>query len=167
MPLLAEVMMRIGAPDPLFKGVVTNDDNVLAIDISEEQDAEVDDYAVVQGFIEGVDAKLNADSQDKTYIRAGTSTTKVGTQRTFTAKGDRAIGDEFQDYIFDRERMYGVGNAVVANYVWFNALNGKGEKGQVSIMVDSDGSGNAGETAAINVAMNKIGAMPDAYTYAP
>lgn len=165
MATLKEVMQKIGKPAATFKGSVTNDDNVLAIDISADQKAEVDEYAVVQGYITGVDAQVNAESSDKAYIRGGKSTTKVGTQRTFKATGDRYIGDEFQDYVFDRARMYGVGEAAVVNYVWFCALNGLGEKGQATIMVNSDGSGNAGETAGIDVELRKIGAMPDPFTY--
>lgn len=53
-----------------------------------------------------------------------------------------------------------------ANYVYFNVLNGKGEKGQVSIIVNSDGSGNAGESSAIDIEFKKIGSNPAEYTYA-
>lgn len=163
--ILGELMQTLGAPSPSFKGIVTNDDNILAVDISETQTGEVSSFAVVQGAIEGVDAQVNAKVSDKQYIRAGASTTKTGTQRTFKATGDRYIGDEFQDYVFDPKRMYGVGESCVAGYVWFNALTGKGEKGKVTIMVNSDGSGNAGETAGIDVELRKTGDMPEAYSY--
>lgn len=54
----------------------------------------------------------------------------------------------------------------MTNYVYFNVLNGKGEKGQVSIIVNSDGSGNAGESSAIDIEFKKIGSNPAEYTYA-
>ena len=61
---------------------------------------------------------------------------------------------------------YGTGNSVVTNYVYFNILNGKGEKGKVSIIVNSDGSGNAGESSAVDIEFKKIGSNPTEYTYA-
>ena len=115
--------------------------------------------------IEGLDAQLNPITQDKTYIRAGQSTMRTGTQRSFKVSGDRYIGDEVQDYIFGHGIKYGTGNAVVTDYVYFNILNGKGEKGQVSIIINSDGGGNAGESAAIDVEFKKIGNVPTEYTY--
>lgn len=158
-------MTAAGAVDPTFKGIVTNDDNVLAVNISGNDQAHPDEYAVVQGAIVGVDAQLNPVTQDKQYLRAGISTTKTGTQRTFKATGDRYIGDDFQDFVFDSDVAYGVGEAVVVDYVWFCLLNGKGEKGKVAIIVNSDGSGNAGETAAVDIDLRKTGDMPQEYTY--
>ena len=161
--LLAALMADI-TPDPSFTGILTNDDNVLAVNIG-LPGAAVGTYAVVQGAIEGVDSQLNPVTQDKQYIRQGLSTTKTGTQRTFSATGDRFVGDEFQDFVFDHTRMYGVGEKVVTEYVWFSMVNGKGEKGKVSIIVNSDGSGNAGETAGIDVELRKAGDLPEPYEY--
>lgn len=165
--LLGTLMTARGTPDPEFTGIITNDDNVLAVNISGDTSAHPDTYAVVQGAIAGVDAQLNPTTQDKQYIRAGLSTSKTGTQRTFTATGDRYIGDEFQDYAFSYDRLYGVGEAVITDYVWFCLLNGKGEKGKVSVIVNSDGSGNAGESAAVDIALRKTRDMPEAYSYTP
>ncbi|GHU57297.1 hypothetical protein AGMMS49975_22590 [Clostridia bacterium] len=164
--LLEQVMAGL-TPNPDYRGKITNDDNVLAINGSSpyDPDAPVDGYFVVQVSIEGVDASLNAENSTKQYLRSGKSTTKTGTQRTFSAKGDRFIGDEFQNYIFAHDRMYGVGQDVVTDYVFFNVKNFKGEKGQVSILVNSDGSGNAGATAAIDVSLNKTGETPTEFTY--
>lgn len=155
-----------GAVDPSFEGILTNDDNVLAVNIAGEANAHPDTFAVVQGAIIGVDAQLNPVTQDKQYLRAGMSTAKTGTQRTFKATGDRYIGDDFQDFALSRDVAYGVGEIVVVDYVWFCILNGKGEKGRVAIVVNSDGSGNAGETAAVDIDLRKTGDMPVDYTYA-
>lgn len=172
--ILSDLMAVRGTPDPDYVGGVTNDDNVLAINITVDpatgyidHNAPIDSYAVVQSYIIGVDAQMNATTQDKQYIRAGMSSTKVGTQRTFKATGDRYVGDDFQDFVFDIKRMYGVGEMVVTDYVWFNLLNGKGETGRCSLVVNSDGSGNAGETAAIDVDLRKIGDAPVEYNYTP
>lgn len=160
-------LMQGHTPNPDYEGWVTNDDYVFAIDLNPHGETETaaKDYAVVQLGIEGLDAQLNPTTTDKTYIRAGQSTQKTGTQRSFKVSGDRYIGDEAQDYIMGHKIKYGTGNAAVTNYVYFNILNGKGEKGQVSIITNSDGGGNAGESAAIDVEFKKIGAVPVEYTY--
>lgn len=151
-------------PSEDFEGWVTNDDWVFAIGVTGEEASEKD-YEVVQMGIAGLDAQLNPITQDKTYIRAGQTTTKTGTQRTFAVTGDRYIGDGAQDFIFSHKIKYGTGNTVVVPYVYFNVLNGKGEKGTVSVIVNSDGGGNAGESSAISVDFRKIGNMPTEYTY--
>lgn len=162
-------LMQGKTPNADYEGWVTNDDWVFAIDLTPTSDSATDvkDYAVVQMGIEGLDAQLNPVTVDKTYIRAGQSTQKTGNQRSFTVSGDRYIGDEAQDYIFKHAVKYGTGNSAITNYVYFNILNGKGEKGQVSIIVNSDGAGNAGESSSIDVEFKKIGNIPTEYTYSP
>lgn len=154
-------------PDPDFEGWVTNDDYVLAIDLNpgEKPETDTDEYAVVEIGISGLDSQMNPVTQDKQYIRSGQNTMKTGTQRSFKIGGDRYVGDEAQDYCLSHKMKYGTGNGVVTNYVYFNILNGKGEKGQVSIIVNSDGSGNAGESSAVDIEFKKIGSNPTEYTY--
>lgn len=150
-------------PNPSYEGWVTNDDMCFAIKVGEATSE--NDYLVAQMGIAGFDSQMNPITQQKTYIRAGQSTTKTGTQRTFKMTGDRYIGDEVQDFIFGPEIKYGQGQEVVVDYIYFCILTGKGEKGKVSIIVNSDGSGNAGESASIDVDFQKIGANPTEYTY--
>lgn len=160
-------LMQGKTPDSSYEGWVTNDDYVLAINLTpgvETATAEKD-YGVVQMGIEGLDAQLNPITVDKTYIRAGQSTQRTGTQRSFSLTGDKYIGDEVQDYIFSHKIKYGTGNAVITDYVYFDILTGKGEKGQVTIIINSDGGGNAGESSAIDVEFRKVGAVPAEYTY--
>lgn len=158
-------LMQGYTPSEAFEGWVTNDDFVLAINITPGADTDVSEYCVAQMGIEGLDAQMNPVTVDKTYIRAGQSSLKTGTQRTFKMTGDRYIGDPVQDYIFSHAVKYGTGNAVVTEYVYFNVLNGKGEKGQVSIIINSDGGGNGGESAAIDVEFKKVGKVPEEFTY--
>ena len=163
---LSELMKDV-TPNAQYTGWTTNDDFVLAIDLTPgaAQATEESAYGVVQMGVAGLDAQMNPVTQDKQYIRAGQSTQKTGTQRSFTISGDRYVGDEVQDYIFSHDIKYGTGNTVVTNYVYFNILTGKGEKGTCSIIVNSDGGGNAGESAGIDVEFKKIGSPPTAYTY--
>lgn len=160
---LSELMSGVTV-DPAYTGFVTNDDFVLAVDIS-GLNADIDDYVVAQMGVAGLDAQMNPITQDKQYIRAGQSTTKTGTQRTFKVTGDRYIGDAFQDYCFSNAIEFGTGNSVVVPYFYFCILTGKGEAGEASIIVNSDGSGNSGESAAIDVDLRKTGAMPVEATY--
>ena len=152
-------------PSDEFSGFATNDDWVLAVGINLEEEATEKDYTVVQMGIAGLDPQMNPVTQDKQYIRTGLSTSKTGTQRTFAITGDRYIGDAFQDYCFGLDIAHGVGQAVVVPYVYFSVLTGKGEKGQVSIIVNSDGGGNAGENSAISIDLRSVGTKPTAYSY--
>ena len=152
-------------PNPDFEGFVTNDDMVLAVDLSERKNAAVADYVVVEGGITGLDSSMNPVTQDKQYIRAGQSTTKTGTQRAFSISGDRLCGDDFQDGVLTHRFKYGVGEAVNVPYVYFNLLNGKGERGTAAVIINSDGSGNAGDNAGVSIDLKKCGKMPEEYTY--
>jgi hypothetical protein len=159
-------LMKDVTLNPDYTGWVTNDDYVFAINITPDAaSVEPGAYAVVQMGIAGLDAQLNPVTQDKQYIRSGQTTMKTGTQRSFASTGDRYIGDEAQDYVLSHKLKYGTGNAVVTDYVYFNILTGKGEKGKCSIIVNSDGSGNAGESSAIDIEFKKIGDLPTEFTY--
>jgi len=158
-------LMAGKTPDPKFEGFVTNDDFVLAVDCSADGAAAVGDYAVAQMGVSGLDSQLNPETQDKTYIRAGQSTTKTSNQRSFSISGDRYVGDEFQDFALSHAIKYGTGNTVVRPYVYFCLLNGLGEKGRGSIIVNSDGSGDAGESSEIDIELRKAGEAPTEYTY--
>lgn len=158
-------LMAGRTPDPAFEGFVTNDDMVLAVDISGAEGTSPGDYVVVQMGVDGLDAQNNPVTVDKQYIRAGKSTMKTGSQRSFKVSGDRYVGDPFQDYACSPAIMQGVGQAVIVPYVYFCLLNGKGEKGTVSIITNSDASGSAGESAGIDIELKKVNAAPEAYTY--
>lgn len=160
-----DTLMSGKTPSATYEGYVTNDDFVLAVDCSEDGDDDVGDYAVVGTGISGMDSNLNPITQDKTYIRAGTSTMKTGNQRSFAVSGDRYEGDDFQDFALSHAIKYGTGSAVIRTYVYFNLLNGKGEQGKVAIIVNSDGSGDAGESSEIDIDLKKSGDAPVAYTY--
>lgn len=165
---LSELMSGV-TPSSSFEGWVTADDWVLAVDCGETAAADfagVEDFAVVQMGVTGLDSQMNPVTQDKQYIRAGQSTMKTGNQRSFSISGDRYIGDEFQDFALSHAIKYGVGSTVVRKYVYFNILNGMGEKGEGCIIVNSDGSGEAGNSSEIDIELKKAGAMPTEYTYA-
>lgn len=152
-----------------FTGFVTNDDWVLAVDCGATavtDFSKVSDFAVVQLGVAGLDSNLNPITQDKVYLRAGQSTAKTGNQRSFSVTGDRYIGDEFQDFALSHAIKYGTGQAVVRKYVYFNIVTGKGEQGEAVIIINSDGSGEAGNSSEIDIELKKSGAQPEEYTWA-
>lgn len=151
-----------------FTGFVTNDDWVLAVDCGETAAADfssVSDFAVVQMGVAGLDSNLNPITQDKVYLRAGQSTAKTGNQRSFSITGDRYVGDEFQDFALSHAIKYGTGQAVVRKYVYFNIITGKGEQGEAVIIINSDGSGEAGNSSEIDIELKKSGSQPEEYTW--
>ena len=167
--MLLSTLMTGVTPNPAFTGWSTNDDMVLAIDLDPTAviPTVVTAYAVVEIGISGLDAQLNPIMSEKNYIRAGQSSIKTGNQRTFKPAGDRYVGDAAQDYMLNFLRAQGKGNACITNYVYFNMLTGIGETGTVSIVVNSDGGGAAGESSAFDIDLKKVGSAPEAYTYAP
>lgn len=165
--LLSELMAN-HTLNPSFTGFVTNDDWVLAVDCGETAAKgfdEVGSFAVVQMGVAGLDSNLNPITQDKVYLRAGQSTTKTGNQRSFSVTGDRYIGDEFQDFALGHSIKYGTGQTVVRKYVYFNIVTGLGESGEACIIVNSDGSGEAGNSSEIDIELRKSGSAPAEYTW--
>lgn len=151
-----------------FTGFVTNDDWVLAVDCGATAATDfssVAEFAVVQLGVAGLDSNLNPITQDKVYLRAGQSTAKTGNQRSFSVTGDRYIGDDFQDFALSHAIKYGTGAAVVRKYVYFNIITGKGEQGEAVIIINSDGSGEAGNSSEIDIELKKSGAQPEEYTW--
>lgn len=163
---LSELMADY-TPNSDYEGWVTADDWVLAINVTPNATTPTaeKDFEVVAMGVEGLDAQLNPVTAEKTYIRAGKSTMKTGAARSFAISGDRYIGDEAQDFMLSHAVKYGRGNSVVTDYVYFNILNGEGEKGQISIVVNSESGGVAGESSSIDVSLQKIGNQAAEYTY--
>lgn len=164
---LSELMANANI-NPNYEGWSTNDDYVLAVDCGETPATGFDnvgDFSVAQLGVTGLDSNLNPITQDKVYIRAGQSTMKTGNQRSFSVAGDVYNGDEFQDFILSHGIKYGTGSTVVRKYVYFNILTGKGESGECSIIVNSDGSGEAGNSAEFDVELKKSGAAPAEFSY--
>lgn len=159
---LSELMNGV-TPEEEFAGIVTAGDMVLAVGFSGSE-AGPADYIVADEGVTEQSGALEAVTADKTYLRSGSTTTKTGTKRTFTVTGDRFAGDAFQDALLAHALKYGTGQSVVKPYVYFNMLTGKGEQGNLSIAVEDDASGAAGENAGWSATMTSRG-TPTEYTY--
>lgn len=160
-------LMKNKTPNPAFEGFATNDDFVLAVRIGQHEAgtaAAVGDYAVVQVGVTSHEATLDPETSDSQYIRTGKVTLKTGVQRQFAVSGDRYEGDAFQDWCMSHAVKFGHGQDVVTDYVYFSLLTGKGEKGTVSVIVNEDQTGDAGDNAGFSVDLTCT-AIPDEYTY--
>lgn len=159
-----EVLTKKGiTPDPEYTGVEMADDFVLAIQ-TEASQADVNDWIVCQDFVRSHTGTINAQTEDATYIRTGTSTLKASAQRTINIQGDRFPGDPFQDFVLSHKIKYGTGQDCIVEYVYFSLRTGKGEKGQASLVVTADAEGDAGKKATFTVSMPAV-STPDEYTY--
>lgn len=161
---LSELMAGY-TPSADYEGIANTDDFVLAVDIANTPSTSKGDYIVVQTGITAVDAQLNPETEDKTYLRTGKSTNKTATQRTFNVTGDRFEGDAFQDFACGHAIKFGKGQKIVKPYVYFSLLTGKGESGQAAIIVNSDGSGDAGAAAEVDIDIMCNNSAPVEYTY--
>lgn len=157
-------LMNGKAPNGDFEGFSTADDLVLAIDF-EGTGANPGDFIVAQVGISDQSASLSAETKDSQYLRTGKVTLKTGTSREFKVTGDRYVGDAFQDAVLAHSMKFGTGQSVIKPYVYFNMLTGKGEKGKVSISVEDDLSGAAGENASFSATLAST-EKPTEYTYA-
>lgn len=161
---VSELMNGV-TPNPEYKGEVQVDDMVLAVDLAEESTGKVADYLVVGDHITAIDGQLNPTTEDRTYIRKGTQTSKTGQQRSFSITGDRLEGDKFQDAALAHNMKFGRGETVKKSYVYFNMLTGKGEKGACVVIVNSDGGSDASTPAGIDIELRGAGGVPEEYTY--
>ena len=149
-----------------FKGLTLADDFVLAINLSgHTEGADPGTYTVVEAGLKSADGQLNPEEKTNSYIRKGKSTTKTGVQRSFSLDMDRYIGDEAQDFFDSYAVKYGTGPACVADHVFLNMLTGKGEKGMMSVIVNTDCSGGSEENSGLSVDLKSTGVKPEAYTY--
>ena len=161
---LKELMTGV-IPDPQFEGFSTADDMVLAIDFTGEA-ADPNGYIVAQNGITEQSGQLSAQTSESQYIHTGQVTIKTGTSRSFSVSGDRYNKDQFQDELLAHKLKFGIGQAVIKPYVYFDRLTGKGEMGKISIVVEDDLSGAAGENASFSASLTSA-TKPLEYTYVP
>lgn len=159
---VAQLMAGV-TPDPAFEGFSTADDMVLAIDFTGTA-TDPTAYLIAQEGITEQSGALSPENKDATYLRTGKVSTKTGTSRGFTVNGDRYHGDAFQDALLAHALKYGTGQSVIKPYVYFDRLTGKGEQGKVSIAIEDDLSGAAGENASFSATLTSVG-IPTEYTY--
>lgn len=146
--------------NPAFVGFITTDQMVLAIDVSAEQNADVDEFAVAYMGFTDRSSSLNPKEKTNSYYFHGESTTKTGNQRTIEFKADRYKGDPFQDFVTSFKKKYAKGQDAIVRYAYFNVLTGEGEIGSGSLLLSDDGSGAPEENLSIGGSIKKAAAEP-------
>ena len=161
---ISEYMAKVTAASST--GEYVGRDMVLGLDCSEAASpaAKPGDYTYVGVHVEDYGAKLEASTEDKSYVYEGDSTIKTSTKRTFQITGQDYISDDFMDFIRSFAVKFGKGSAVQRGYVYFHNGTKKVEKGTMTIIVNSDGSGAASSTADVDVELKSCGPVEE-YTY--
>lgn len=157
-------LMTGKTPSAGYAGQIMTDDFVLAIDTAPAKNSAKTAYVIAREAITSHGAVLNPVTQDKNYM-SGALTAKTGTKRQFTVAGDVTTGDAFQDFCLSHAIKFGKGSDVTVPYIYFNMLTGKGEQGNVNIIVNEDETGDAQNNAAFSIDLI-VTAEPTEYTYA-
>lgn len=161
---VSEAITKSGlTPSASYTGIETADDFLLAFQTESTQTKEAS-WIVCADHVKEHSGALNATTNDDTFIRTGTVTTKSGTQRTLAVNGNRCVGDKFQDFVLSHKIKYGTGSDVIVPYIYFSLRTGKGEKGKAALVVTSDVGGAAGSAATFACDVKVVG-VPDEFDY--
>ncbi len=162
---VSELMANI-TTNPNLEGIATADDMVFAMNIGSATTADVGSWVVAQAGITEISGSMSAQTAESQYLRTGVVSTKTGNSKSFVLQGERYRADPFQEALLTHELKWGTGALVVKEYVYFDMLTGKGEKGQVSVNIESDFSSAAGANAGLSAALHVQG-VPQQFTYEP
>lgn len=151
--------------DPDFEGFITTDQVVLAIDTTDTQDADVDDFEVAYMGFTDKSSSLNPKEKTSSYYYHGESSIKTGNQRTIDFKAERYKGDPFQDFVTRFDMKYAKGQKSIVRYAYLDVLTGEGEIGKGTLIISDDGSGAPEENLSIGGSIKKSGEEPSRLTY--
>lgn len=153
------------ATNPAFEGFITTDQVVLAVDITEAQNADVDDFEVAYMGFTDRSSSLNPKEKTSSYYYHGESSMKTGNQRTIDFKAERYKGDPFQDFVTSFEMKYAKGQKSIVRYAYLDVLTGQGELGKGTLIMSDDGSGAPEENLSIGGSIKKSGEDPAKLEY--
>ncbi|MCD8357453.1 MAG: hypothetical protein LUE11_12940 [Clostridia bacterium] len=161
---VTELMTAAGVtPKADYTGEVKTNFMILGVAV-DDTETDPKEYVVAAAHITNLGAEVDASTEDSNYLYEGKFTARIDARRTFSLEGKRIVGDAFQDWACSHAVKFGTGNAVIRDYIYFNALTGKGEKGRLTINTTKDGSGEANNSADFACDAYSSGA-PDEYTY--
>lgn len=151
--------------DPSFEGFITTDQMVMAIDTSDTQDADIDEFDVAYMGFTDKSSSLNPKEKTSSYYYHGESSIKTGNQRTVDFKAERYKGDPFQDFVTRFDMKYAKGQKSIVRYAIINMLTGEGEIGKGTLILSDDGSGAPEENLSIGGSIKKSGEDPQELKY--
>lgn len=160
---LQELMANY-TPSASYEGFAESDTWVLAIKTASSQATEKA-YPVFQIGAINQSMTYNPTTNDATYVRTGTVTTKTGNQGQISLEHDRYFGDTLQDFLDSYAIVWGTGDEIKADFVYFNLLTGKGIKGTGHIVMNDGANTAAGGNGTFTGTLY-IDGKPDEYTWA-
>lgn len=161
---LKEFITVIGAkPSTSYTGQVMKEDYVIAFDTTEEQNAELLEFHVLQQQLTELNPSYSPSTVTKSYFYRPDSTTKTGTGVSIALTGDVYAGDFVQEFLI--EKKYKTGKDVIVRYLIMNMKTGKGETAFATCTVDSDRGGAVRENATFSVTLQSTGNTPTEFIY--
>lgn len=114
--------------------------------------------------IEAITPSMNEEKEERYFMNGGGGKTvfKAGMTRGFKITGIKAIGDAFQDKLWDFAFKFG--NDRTVKYRYYDSVTKKGETGQAEIIIADEGSGNAQDRQKVDFDMFVSG-TPTEYTH--
>lgn len=122
-----------------FTGVEVPSDYILAVKIDPLATTETD-YEVVYKGVETLEATLNSKTKTTELLYEGSSESKTGTSRSFKLTYIYNHASEFLNWLDSIKIKYGIGDTVVAEYVYVSTKTFMGEKGKLMFSVTKDGA---------------------------
>lgn len=151
-------------PDRTRTGFPAADEWVLAVDISGGK-AAPGDYETVRTGIRRIEAVLSSAVGKKQFVRSEQAAIKTGVRRVFSIRGDRCIGDTFQDWALSMPVCFGLGESVVVPYVYFCLRTGEGEQGEVTVLVRRDSGSGTDEEDGFFLSLYQAEGAPVPFTW--
>ena len=161
---LSQLMKGI-TPNPDYIGVDIADNTVVAINPSKQGVSTFDEFIVFRQAVTEISPTFESQTTETTYYGTGTNVTKTGTNFSISVTGDRYMGDEAQDLIFDLDNIQAIGADAIYELVCFNINTGKGYAGTFTAAQEQNSGGSAGENAPATVTFNKIAMNPVKFDY--
>lgn len=156
-------LMANHTPRPEYAGFADADTWVLGIKTSDSEKAPKD-FDIFQVGAKDQSVSFNPKTASTTYVRAGEVTVKTGNAGKIKLEFDRCYGDAAQDFLASHKIIWGTGEQVKTQFVYFNYLTGKGISGEGNVIMDDGPNQSAGNNGTFSGNLFIIG-TPEEYTY--
>ncbi len=157
-----EFMSRYNA-SPHLTPAPCGGDFILALSSSDSESPE--NYLAVTGGAYDVKAEILSEIAKRNYVLSGGSRRRKTAVRKFTLLMYKQDNDPISELLASPDILFGIEQQCVFNYVYFNAANGKGEKGKLSVVVACDGDGSLDEPVLMTADMYGCEGVPEYYCY--
>lgn len=144
-------------------GFSLGNDFVLALG-KNDKDENVSQYTVLSDSCSEIKASVISDVALRKYVVSGGSFHRQTAVRKFTVTMYRRRNDPVFELLCGVPALFATEHTDIYNYVFFDAVTGKGEKGKVTADVFCDAQGSAGLPAVLSVDLYGCGTPPEAFS---